>query len=68
MMPIFENLKESQECLEDSFSAPSTFDPIVRTFFSPKKLFPAHSLAPHFQKGGMGGTVSQIRKKSAFWF
>ena len=55
MMPIFENLKESQECL-DSFSAPSTFDPIVRTFFSPKKLFPARSLAPHFQKGGMGGS------------
>ena len=52
MMPIaLKTLKESQtqekEVLGDSFSAPSTFDPIVPTFFSPKpkKLFPAHTVS-----------------------
>ena len=65
MMPIaLKTLKESQtqerEVLGDSFSAPSTFEPIVPTFFSPKpkKLFPANTVAgPSFSKGRNEGGV-----------
>ena len=75
MMPIaLKTLKESQtqerEVLGDSFSAPSTFDPIVPTFFSPKpkKLFPAHTVAgPSFSKGRNGGGGFQ-QSQSFFFF
>ena len=66
MMPIaLKTLKESQTqervVLGDSFSAPSTFDPIVRTFFSLKKLFPAR---PSFSKGRNGG----FQQSQSFFF